>query len=72
MDELKPCPFCGREARLLVAIEEGICVRCVECGAQTPWLNDAPLGVITEWKKCIKETSSEHAVKLWNRRANHG
>lgn len=71
MDELKPCPFCGGKARLLVVIEEGVCVKCVECGAQTPWLNDAPLGLITGWKTCVGETAHEQAVKLWNRRTYH-
>lgn len=62
MDEikLKPCPFCGGEAKIIVS---GGCdgedclvwVCCDECGAESALLD-----------------STEEATAAWNRRAEHG
>lgn len=69
MKELKPCPFCGKTGRILVAQEFGVCVKCVGCGVQTPWLDDAPDGLIAEWQKCIEENAIEKSINKWNQRA---
>lgn len=33
--KLKPCPFCGGEARIVGAIGSVFWVRCTKCGAET-------------------------------------
>lgn len=58
--KLKPCPFCGGEAKLRVS---GGCdgedclvwAYCVKCGADSALLDTA-----------------EEAAEAWNRRAEHG
>jgi hypothetical protein len=67
--KLKPCPFCGGEARLQVT-EKGVavvCIRLSECGCRTDRYQD--FNVVTgwdDWKK--RRTAVENAVKAWNRR----
>lgn len=65
--ELKPCPFCGSEARFLVS-EQGICVKCTGgfekgCGCQTPWVQDNPY---------IPDDCAVSVVEnIWNRRVEN-
>lgn len=33
--KLKPCPFCGGEAKIIGAIGAVFWARCTECGAET-------------------------------------
>ncbi len=59
MDELKPCPFCGEEARLDIS-EEKSCettydIDCYGKGCFRP-INNFPF------------ESKEQAIKAWNRR----
>lgn len=76
MAELKPCPFCGEQARLYVA-EGGVCVMCTGsfskgCGCRTDWYSDTNYSDGTEgWRK-TKHTAIERAVIAWNRRADNG
>lgn len=55
MMELKPCPFCGRNAVTVVddATEEMFGVKCFNCG-----------GMIDAKKETLDE-----AIEAWNRRA---
>ena len=57
MDTLKPCPFCGGEARLRAKhFTDGTCsywVNCARCKAQVEPVTDVP----------------EVAIKAWNTRA---
>ena len=61
MEELKPCPFCGSEAKMHAAFAHGIAsrvgayVECASCGAwsATHWGDDA----------------QEKTAEAWNRRA---
>ena len=58
-EELKPCPFCGGEARIDVDIDDrhenlDVMVYCEECGCQTP----------------DGYESIEEAVSTWNTRVD--
>lgn len=61
-EELKPCPFCGGEARMHVAFASGgdhsvgVYVECLECRS---WSG-------TKWG----DGAQEKAAEAWNRRAN--
>lgn len=53
MFKLKPCPFCGGEAQILIIKEQKFhSVRCIKCRTLTD----------------IYETEEE-AIEAWNRRA---
>ena len=70
MDELKPCPFCGKKAKLYVSSERGISVKCTnyDCLCQTPWCEDwSTIRGNDRWIK--EETACEYVIKIWNRRA---
>lgn len=59
-EELKPCPFCGEEARLInkcAAFEKVSCVICTKCGARTK-----DFSISTKW------SSDQEAIEAWNRR----
>lgn len=55
--QLKPCPFCGGKARLLV--DEGVKVICEECGCKTEEYKDRPY---------VDEIAVFAALERWNRR----
>lgn len=60
--KLKPCPFCGGDARLWVWSEGGgVCVRCTKCYCQTSTKSD------DAFLKYI-EPAVERVIKEWNRR----
>lgn len=61
MIELKPCPFCGGKARLLVS--NGVRVLCPKCGATTRILIDS---------ERIETSAVEDVIEAWNRRKNNG
>ena len=58
--ELKPCPFCGEKARLLV--RNGVRVLCTKCGATTRIMVDS---------ERIGTSAVEDVIKAWNRRASN-
>ena len=58
-NELKPCPFCGGEAKFGNSFWDGVFVYCTNCGCQTEYATDD--------KQCVAE---KRAADLWNRRAN--
>ena len=66
MKELKPCPFCGGEAKIEHSYKFGSTtryslVKCqnYECGIEGKWIMES-----------TSYASDERAIKAWNRRAN--
>ena len=64
--ELKPCPYCGHEAR--VYCRDGVRIKCPNCGCETPNLSDRP----SERWESGKENALEIVIKKWNRRVKDG
>ena len=60
MIELKPCPFCGGEARLFV--NNGVRVLCNKCNASSE---------ILVYSECYKTSAVEKVIEAWNRRVNN-
>ena len=67
MEQLKPCPFCGGEAKVMVAAYKGVAyVECLKCSAM--------MGRTSQMGSTYRDgfwahiASSEEAVKAWNRR----
>lgn len=59
MIELKPCPFCGGQARLFA--NDGIRVICTKCRASSKVSVDS---------ECYQTNAVEGVIKAWNRRTN--
>lgn len=62
-EKLKPCPFCGKTAKVFAFSEGGICVKCMTCYCQT--------FVESDWSiaNAEKKSAYEKVVEAWNRRA---
>lgn len=59
MSELKPCPFCGGEAKLENESPARVSfVKCKDCGART-----------YKYRIAFDHASDERAIKAWNMRA---
>lgn len=73
MEELKPCPFCGKKAELLISKHENsdttkwhkiMCVDPFGCGAEM-WDS------ISEWQYDYKD-AVQRLIDRWNRRITDG
>lgn len=64
MIELKPCLFCGEEARLFV--NDGVCVICSKCRSSTKVRIDS----LSRLEKTGNATLS--VIEAWNRRITDG
>lgn len=66
MNELKPCPFCGGEARIrdftMVDLEPEIDVFCINCGAQT-FVYETKDDAIEAWNRRVEDSDIERLRK---------
>lgn len=64
--EIKPCPFCGGEARLKKhnKLEQTWYVQCHDCGIRTPNSSQA---AYQPWKQ-----ARDYPILQWNRRVKDG
>lgn len=68
MDELKPCPFCGGDGKIVTGVTSGVprrataYVKCVECGASAGLFYDFAADGSFVFK----------AIEAWNRRYEDG
>lgn len=60
---LKKCPFCGKEANIVVCRDGGIKIACNECGASTEQLYDEKSTAVI-----ITEPAIQRLASKWNRR----
>lgn len=79
--KLEYCPFCGGEARCIIASPTWMvskfrgryaAVGCTECGAQTPLFdadNHTGSPILNE---AHEKAAFKKAAEAWNRRAQHG
>ena len=66
MDKIKPCPFCGAVARLLVI--DGVKVMCTKCDCQTKTHDDMnPFVGLDNWRDG-KHIAVVEAIEEWNKR----
>lgn len=69
MDELKPCPFCGKKPKVKRDIGYEICGFGAWCTIQCkPFLRKPHIKV--EEGKASWDRALNYAIEAWNRRAN--
>lgn len=66
MIDLKPCPFCGSDAKLAVIQNVGVTVKCTNefCKCQTSYVYDS-FGSFSVWPE---KNAVDKVIKCWNRR----
>ena len=65
MDELKPCPFCGRKAQLIQT-------KCLQNGCVLYHVFHYDLQCPVNGIRTENRTTQEEAIEAWNWRANNG
>lgn len=63
-EKLRPCPFCGGEAKIFADQGGGICVKCMKCYCQTDNRCDF------SYDDCMRTNAFNSIVEMWNRRTN--
>ncbi len=66
--KIKPCPFCGKEARISYGNDNGelyVIAMCSSCGIRTP-----KFYYISNAQKCELSEAEYMVIKRWNRRVN--
>lgn len=53
-NQLKPCPFCGGEAKMFTFVGEEYYVKCICCCARTDFY-DSEFYAVKFWNKRVKE-----------------
>ena len=61
MTELRKCPFCGGEASIYVAYDDGYYVCCDECGCGLPVYNTEQ-EAIEAWNKRVPQLTETMKV----------
>lgn len=64
-EELKPCPFCGGEAKVEIGLHnfDDAQVDCQQCGASGPLHDEAP------FRDGARDYNRAEAIAAWNQRA---
>lgn len=80
MSNLKPCPFCGGEAKFFITVSSKtenlfrwkFGLHCTKCGIETP-KNDYTVEVEFTDYGAVKAVTDERsaAIEKWNLRAHH-
>lgn len=80
MIKLKPCPFCGGEADLIMStrgigdnmttIRNTFVVRCRKCGISGKY-HESRIYQTNDGEVHIEATGADEAIKEWNRRTNN-
>jgi Lar family restriction alleviation protein len=79
MTELKPCPFCGGEAKFFAKayLERGITrgwqfgIYCTKCNVTTPKTNYGLEIQLADWGNIITTVDERPlAIEAWNRRTH--
>ena len=64
-EKLKPCPFCGGEARIEDELEDGgKCISCIRCMACSPVYFDRCENMVPEWNRRDSTMPGELVEKM--------
>ena len=69
-EELKPCPFCGGEARLIHLNDVNKYVECVDCNAESA-LYDRRIQAIEAWNNRPIEDEKDREIERLKHKLNN-
>lgn len=78
MNELKPCPFCGSDAKITRAEFrdnlQRITIACCGCGVELDWSQEFVVKIIPNLVSgtydCIRMPLNKSAIEVWNERCD--